>query len=294
MKQLVLISSFLAFLLFSCGNDDSDAFNEQLALDILNIDEYLETNNIQTEIHSSGIRYVVEVEGTGDAPSFGDDIAVKYEAFLLTNDRRVIDEDTIGFTINLSSTVVEAWQIMLPTMNEGGSITFYAPSVYCFGEDGSVVPRNSNLIYRVELLARVDDENEQQQVDEAIIDEFLLENGIAHEIDDSGIRFSTITEGTGDNPVDTSRVEVIYEGSFLNGSEFDASNDAEPPVFQLQDLIEAWQIMLPTVMEGGSIKIYTPSRYGYGSTGNSSIPPNTILVFEIELLSIVAEEDDAE
>lgn len=273
----------VAFIFISCGEDnDSDSFDEQLALDVLNIDSYLTENNIEALVHSSGIRYLVDREGTGDAPSVGDDIAVKFELFLFDGDK--VGEDTIGFTINLNPPLVEAWQIMIPEMSEGEIMTIYTPSVYAFGSDGSVnVPSNTNVIYRVELLARVDDENEQFEIDQSIIDEYLTENEIEYQVDESGIRFTTLTEGTGDSPLVTSRVTVVYEGTYLNGTVFDTNESGIS--FVLSNLIEAWQIMIPTLQEGGSIKIYCPSRYCYGPSGSNTIPPNTILVFEIELVS---------
>ena len=284
MRKIELLFLAFAMLLFvSCGEDsDGDAFEEQLAFDILLIDDYLNENNIEAIEDASGIRYVVDEEGTGDSPSSGDVIAAKFELFLFDGEK--VEEDTIGITTTLDGNIVRAWEIMVPQMAEGEVMTIYTPSGYGFGTSGTpTVPPNTNLIYRIELLAKIDDANDQFEVDLSIIDEFLLENQINYEVDDSGIRFTTITEGVGEQPSGMDAVTVIYEGTLLNGTVFDESQDAVE--LDLFSLIEAWQIMLPTMSAGGRIQMYCPSRYGYGTSGSGIIAPNTILVFDIELLS---------
>ncbi|MEO9871217.1 FKBP-type peptidyl-prolyl cis-trans isomerase [Ekhidna sp.] len=285
MKKLFYTSVILSSIwMTSCGNDDEPVSREkQLSIDLAVIDNHLDENNIDTEEHESGIRYVMNVEGTGDGPSIGDKIALKFEGFYL--DGGVIGRDTIGFTLDFGSQLIEAWRLMIPEIKEGGSITIYAPSIYCFGSVGNgPIPPNANLIYTIEVISIIDDVEEQQSVDEAIIDEFLSESGIEAETHSSGIRFVTEVEGTGGTPASEDEVVVKYEGTVLSGAVFD-SNDVGVQ-FALTNLIEAWQIMIPTMSEGGKIKIYTPSIYGYGPSGNQTIPPNTILVFEIELLEV--------
>jgi len=169
-------------------------------------------------------------------------------------------------------------------MKEGGRLKLFAPSVYCFGSANiSGLPKNSNLIFDVELLKVIKNEVDQLDADISIIDELLLEKSINAEINESGIRYVTLTEGSGNSPISTSLVTVKYKGIFLDGKVFDQNTLGVQ--FPLSNLIEAWKIMVPTMKEGGKIKIYAPSKFCYGTQGNSSIPPNTSLVFEIELVS---------
>ena len=281
-----LFAFFLAITFLSgCGNDDEDprTFEEQLAIDIDLIDDYLEQNSITSEIHSSGIRFVRTTQGEGDAPALGDNIVTKFTTHYL--DGTFLGQDTIGSTVTLNAQFVEAWRLMLPEMQEGGSMTIYTPSGYAFGNrDFGNIPANSNLIYEVELIARVDDADEQLAVDTLIIDEYLQESNIPYEVDDSGIRFRRLTEGTGNSPTASDNVLVRYEGRFLSGGVFDQST--EGTAFSLLNLISAWQIMIPQMKTGGLIEIYVPSRFGYGTSGNQIVPPNAILVFEIELIDI--------
>ncbi|MFK7953799.1 MAG: FKBP-type peptidyl-prolyl cis-trans isomerase [Ekhidna sp.] len=155
MKKNILIS-FISILVFStsCSKDDSltsVTFEKQLEIDITRIEEYLDANNIEAEIHDSGIRFVTIQEGSGRNPISSNNVEVKYKGTLLNG--TVFDENADGITFPLSS-LISAWQIMIPEMNEGGKMTIYAPSVYCYGprSQGSI-PAFSSLIFEIELVS---------------------------------------------------------------------------------------------------------------------------------------------
>ena len=286
MKNILLFAS-ISFLILSVGcKEDSKvlSLDEQFAIDVDIIDNYLEVNNIAAEIHESGIRYVEEVVGTGESPSSSTGVIVKYEASFL--DGTFFDNNSLGINFDLS-TLIEAWKQMIPEMKEGGKMTIYAPSVYCYGNADSNnqgIPPNSILVFEIELLSLVRPFNEQLEIDKVIIDNYLTENSIEFQIHSSGIRYQTLIEGTGLNPALTDLVRVNYVGKFFDGEIFDEDQNAS---VQLNNLIDAWKTMLPTIQEDGKIVIYAPSGYCYGNIGNGvSIAPNTNLVFEIELISI--------
>ena len=152
MKQFVLFFlSFSCLFLVSCGEDnDSDAFEEQLAFDLLAIDTYLDENNIEAQIHSSGIRYIEVVTGEGNSPAESDSVTVIYTVTLF--DGSVVDESEEGIQFLLSE-LIEAWKIMIPEMKTGGELTMYAPSGYCYGTQSvGSIPPNSNIIFDISLL----------------------------------------------------------------------------------------------------------------------------------------------
>ncbi|MEM9338832.1 MAG: FKBP-type peptidyl-prolyl cis-trans isomerase [Bacteroidota bacterium] len=285
--HVFLLLSTLVFMI-GCLDDTGDVdnsvpFDEQLSIDSALIEDYLNANGITALRHESGIRYVINVAGDGEFPRLGDVIAVKYEAALL--DGTNLAGDTIGSTLNLNGNIISAWQLMVPEINEGGEITIYSPSGYAFGPNGNgSIPSNAVVIYQIELLAKVDNVDDQLQVDTLIIDEYLRESNLGWEVDPSGIRFRTLTEGNGIAPELTDEVDVIYEGRFLNGTVFDSSTSGVQ--FPLENLIEAWRIMIPQMKEGGRLEMYVPSRYGYGPTGTTGIAPNTVLVFEVGLIAV--------
>lgn len=289
MKKIVLLASFsLTVVLTGCLTDDIPepvSFNDQLQTDIALINDFLSDNDIVADVHQSGIRYVVTDEGDGEVAEIGDRIAMKFTATALSG--KVYLQDTIGFTIDLNSPYVDAWLLMFPEIMEGGSITAYSPSGYAYGPSGnSVVPKNENLIFELELLEIINSEEEQFAREEAIIDEFLTESGINFQVHSSGIRYTLIEEGDGELPLIEDFVSVTFVGTYLNGDVFDASGI--PISLSLKNLIESWQIMLQETKVGSTIKFYSPSVYCYGVDGSLSanILPNTTLVFEITLEGI--------
>ncbi len=269
----------------SCGfntEDPGPSFEEQLAIDIDLIDAYLVDNEIEAELHESGISFIHNVVGDGASPEHGDVVVIKFKSTMFNGSLFI--EDSIGLTITLNYPTISVLQIMVPEMYEGGRITLYSPSGYCFGNNAiEGLPRNSNLIFEIELIKIIRNAEDQLNADIAIIDELLLESELEAEQHESGIRFITLLEGTGDSPVATSQVVVKYKGAFLDGTVFDQNTVGVQ--FSLSGLIEAWKIMIPTMKPGGKIKMYAPSKYCYGGPGNSLIPPNTILVFEVDLVS---------
>ncbi|MEP1033195.1 FKBP-type peptidyl-prolyl cis-trans isomerase [Ekhidna sp.] len=287
MKNILLLISILFTLMLSgCLGDNPDPSlinEEQLALDIQIIDDYLEDNNIVAEVHESGIRYAINNEGSGDSPIVGDRIVVKFTGYDLQGN--VFLFDTLGLTVELDQFIIRSWALMLPEIKEDGMITIYSPSGYAYGASGnSLVDPNEVVVFEIELLAIIKTAADQQAIEESIIDEYLTENSIDFQTHESGIRYTIIEEGSGDSPTINDIVSVTYKGYFLNGEVFDSNS--EPISFELQRLIRAWQIIIPVMKEGGKIKFYSPSGYCYGTTGSNIIPPNTILAFEIELDAI--------
>ena len=100
----------------------------------------------------------------------------------------------------------------------------------------------------------------------------------------SGIYYEIVDPGTGAAPTATSQVSVTYTGKFLNDSKFDESTT--PISFNLNRVIEGWQIGIPLIKKGGRIKLVIPSAYAYGCTGSGPIPPNSVLFFDVRLLDV--------
>ena len=103
----------------------------------------------------------------------------------------------------------------------------------------------------------------------------------------SGIRFIVLERGRGrKRPKDGSQVTVHYTGSLLNGQKFDSSHDrGEPLEFRTDQVIEGWKLMLKDMKKGEKRLAIIPPELGYGSQGvQGLIPPDSFLVFEIELI----------
>jgi FKBP-type peptidyl-prolyl cis-trans isomerase FkpA len=100
----------------------------------------------------------------------------------------------------------------------------------------------------------------------------------------SGIYYEIIDPGSGLTPTLNSRLWVTYTGKLLNETKFDEQTD--PVDFNLSNVIEGWQLGLPLIKKGGRIKLIIPSAYAYGCNGKGSIPPNSALFFDVNLIDV--------
>jgi len=138
------------------------------------------------------------------------------------------------------------------------------------------------------------EEREAASMQEGI--DFLEENskkpGIF--ITESGLQYEIITEGSGPKPVAENMVRVHYEGALTDGTVFDSSYMRDEPIeFPLMAVIPGWSEGVQLMNVGSKYRLYIPSDIGYGPQGAPPmIPPYATLVFEVELLDIVDNENE--
>jgi len=123
--------------------------------------------------------------------------------------------------------------------------------------------------------------NDEIQVMNNAIASGKTDAGKTHE----GLYYTILKEGTGRQVQLTDTVTIFYKGYlFSDGTIFDQTKD-KPATFPLKRLIRGWQVGMPLCKVGGKIKLVIPSGLGYSvRTRAAKIPPNSILVFEIEVL----------
>jgi len=104
----------------------------------------------------------------------------------------------------------------------------------------------------------------------------------------SGLVYRSLSPGQGASPSATDTVRVHYRGSFTDGREFDSSySRGQPASFPLNRVIKCWTEGVQRMQVGGKAKLTCPSALAYGERGApGTIPPNSILQFEVELLDI--------
>lgn len=125
----------------------------------------------------------------------------------------------------------------------------------------------------------------QAKEDEEIIQKYISDNKLNAIATGSGLYYVMSTTGIGVNPSISSNVTVVYSGYFTDGSTFDQSSSSGIS-FDLSSVIKGWQEGIPYFKKGGKGILIIPSALGYGPSGTSGIPPNSVLVFNIHLLDV--------
>ena len=120
-------------------------------------------------------------------------------------------------------------------------------------------------------------------------EKFLAENkgkkGV--HVTNSGLQYEVLAEGKGASPKPTSTVKVHYKGTLIDGTEFDSSYKRnEPAEFPVNGVIRGWTEALQLMKPGSKFKLYIPSELAYGERDQADIPANSVLIFEVELLSV--------
>jgi FKBP-type peptidyl-prolyl cis-trans isomerase len=107
----------------------------------------------------------------------------------------------------------------------------------------------------------------------------------------SGLQYKVLKSGTGATPAATDVATVHYKGALFDGTVFDSSYDrGEPTSFPVNGVIPGWTEALQLMKVGDKWQLFVPSNLAYGDTGRPpKIPPNSVLVFDVELLDIAKQ-----
>ncbi len=309
-KLIQLLTLSLATLvLIGCGGGASfDA--AQPGTQDADMQAYLKEQGLYNKANKtvSGIYYVMEKEGEGTNPTIDDKVTVHYHGTMLNG--KVFDSSVErGMPASFSLRgVVKGWQEAIPLLKPGGKAKFVIPSTLAYGDRGAPgagIPPNTPLVFDVELFspeqaAKLQDEAnkkaqaaalEQVTKDDVLLKNHLTKLGIADKAKrtDSGIYYTMEKEGKGENPTVASTVEVHYHGTLLDGTVFDSSVDrGETTEFPLSRVVKGWQEAIPLLKPGGKGTFYIPSGLCYGPNPRpgGKIPPNAVLVFDVELFKV--------
>jgi FKBP-type peptidyl-prolyl cis-trans isomerase FkpA len=126
---------------------------------------------------------------------------------------------------------------------------------------------------------------QQLATDTTAIEKYLSDHNLTAQKSASGLYYIISTPGTGGHPTSQSTVTVNYKGYLLDGSVFDQTTPGQPRTFGLDGLIQGWQEAIPMLQKGGKGTFFLPSYLGYGPSGKGSIPGNTVLIFDITLVT---------
>jgi FKBP-type peptidyl-prolyl cis-trans isomerase FklB len=118
--------------------------------------------------------------------------------------------------------------------------------------------------------------------------EFLVQNVKAQGVQTtvSGLQYKVIKAGAGEHPTANDTVKVNYGGQLIDGTVFDQTEPNEPATFPVNRVIPGWAEALQLMKVGDKWQLVIPPKLAYGEEGRDVIPPNSALIFEVELLAI--------
>jgi peptidylprolyl isomerase len=231
-----------------------------------------------------GVKYRDIKEGIGEPCPPGAEVKINYTGWL--TDGTMFDSTKEGKSVPAPATfklkgLIKGWQEGIPGMKPGGVRKLVISPEKGYGAKGNEkIPPNSTLIFEVELLEFISPGPSKLSdgTDPNASDPGLKDIG-------EGLKIRDIKQGSGEPVKEGAEVTIHYTGWLTDGSIFDSSRArGKPATFELGGLIEGWKKGIPGMKPGGIRKLVIPPELAYGSQNKPGIPPNSTLVFEVELV----------
>jgi len=273
-KLLFIFSSLLLIVLISCSQK-----NEVVTLD-------------------SGLKYFDDSLGTGREVMTDELVTVHFSGWIIQDTSNLFSDWTneelrkaamignsklrnqpVKFVVGTNSFIKGVDEAVIG-MKIGGIRTIIIPSDLAYGEEGiGPIPPNSDLKLVVELL----------DVKERIVVEMWDVDSTKLKTTESGLQYSIITEGEGKTADSGNVVTVHYSGFLLDGTKFDSSVERDDPfsfLLGVGQVIPGWEEGLKLMKKGSKSRLVIPPELGYGGLSVGTIPPNSILIFDVELVDM--------
>ena len=217
---------------------------------------------------SKGVAVEAELPTTAEIDSVSYLIGVNFGSFIKNS----------NFAEDLSElNMAEIKKGMVDFLSAEGSP--YDPN---FGEQFDVDPNEMTRILN-DLLTKKQSYKAAKNLAEGKA--FLAKNALKENVDTtaSGLQYTIEAEGATEKIAPQDTVWVNYRGTLLNGEEFDANDST---MFVANRVIRGWTEGLGLLGEGGKATLYIPSDLAYGERGNRAIEPNSVLIFDVEVLKV--------
>lgn len=190
-------------------------------------------------------------------------------------------KDSASFFVSADSLFTRMMQPLPPGIAKGSDIQFTVKLIEV---------QNEQEFQKAQAAAR----EGQVKKDAKIIDDYVAKNSLKVVETPSGLNYVIVKEGDGIKPVAGNMVSVHYVGKLLDGKEFDSSyknpqSGGKPVDFPIGQgmVIPGWEEGIMNMKKGGKSTFIIPSTLAYGETGSPGvIPPNSVLVFEVELVDV--------
>lgn len=256
------------------------------------IQEYIRSNNIQAVKDPSGFYYQIVSQGEGERLKLSDSVIfdfnykglngeVFYTLPVYTNAGTYV-----GYVSSEQSGIYpkEAFRTALSAINRGGKLRLIIPSYLAFGKNGNqIIPSNQVLVSEISTYI---DAN-QTAVDDKRIAAYLQEKGITATRHSSGVYYRITQQGTGTLPIDiTTNISAKYTGRLLDGTVISQTGD-QAASYKLGTLpVPGARQVLAGFTKGTKVQLFVPSPLAYGASGSASVPANSCVDFEVEIVDV--------
>jgi len=274
MKKLFFITAFVIAAFTGCSNDSEIKTTE------------------------SGLQYFDETVGEGRDAKVGDLISINFKGWIVKDSTNLFtdwakDSTRLPYLIGDSYRQGQIVKFVLGEdafirgtdegivgMKPNGKRMIVIPSELAYGEKGvGPVPPNSDLKVLIELL----------DVKDPVVTELWDVDQTKLKTSESGLMYVIIEEGEGDIATDGNVVTVHYTGFLKDGTKFDSSVERDEPfsfVVGNKQVIAGWDEGIRLLKKGGKARFVIPPSLGYGEITAGKIPPNSTLLFDVELLDV--------
>ena len=247
---------------------------------------------------ASGVNYANDSLGTGREAKFGDLVSVHFRAWIIKDSTYIYKDwskdstrqaSTIGSSIEMGQPVkfklgdsafIKGVDEAIVGMKLGGTRTIIIPSNRAYGEMGfGPVPPNSSLKVVINLVNAKD----------PILAKSWGIDSTKIVTSKSGLKYVILQPGTAEKADSADLVTVHYTGFLTGGKIFDSSVERDEPFkfrLKLQPVIPGWEEGIKLLGKGGKAKLIIPPALGYGAVPVGSIPPNSTLIFDVEVLDV--------
>jgi peptidylprolyl isomerase len=274
MKKLFFVTAFAVAAFTGCSNDSEIKTTE------------------------SGLKYFDKIVGEGKDAKVGDLISIHFKGWVIVDSTNLFSDWTEDST-RLPHMIGDSYrqeQVIKFVLGEGafirgtdegivgmkpnGKRMIVIPSELAYGEKGiGPVPPNADLKVFIELL----------DVQDPVVTELWDVDQTKLKTSESGLKYLIIEEGEGDNATDGNVVTVHYTGFLEDGTKFDSSIERDEPfsfVIGNKQVIAGWDEGIRLLKKGGKARFVIPPSLGYGEITAGKIPPNSTLLFDVELLDV--------
>ena len=264
------------------------------------LQEYFKSHNLKPMKTASGMYYVITQEGMGEKASVGQTASVFYTGKFM--DGKPFDSNmdssfhhTEAFKVEVGKGhVIKGWDEGLQLMKKGTRATLYIPSELAYGpNERSPIPANSILVFDLEI-KDLNAPVPQIMGDDNTLQAYFKEHNLHPKKTASGLYYTITKPGTGEKAKPGEKIGMSYLGKTLDGKKFDGNvddnfNNTRPFSFTLGvgQVIKGWDEGIALLNKGAKATLYLPSDLAYGpQSPTPAIPPNSALVFDVEVLSI--------